>query len=45
MEKRAVYSMLAELVVFTGTKDECFEYAKEHSTDDNQMYVVGDVTC
>ena len=43
MEKKNVYSMLAEQVVFSGTSDECSEYIKNNSSSDNQMYVVGNV--
>jgi hypothetical protein len=41
MEKRKVYSMLAEQVVFSGTKDECSEYIENNSSDINQLYLVG----
>ena len=41
MEKRKVYSMLAEQVVFSGTKDECNKYIENNSSDINQLYLVG----
>ena len=39
-EKFNVFSTLADTVVFTGTKEECENYKKEHETDDNSLYLV-----
>ena len=41
-QKRQVYSMLAEQVVFKGTKDECQNYVNENASDVNSLYIVGD---
>lgn len=38
MEK--VYSMLAETVVFSGTKEECNNYVDKNNSDINQLYIV-----
>lgn len=38
---KSVFSMLADMVVFSGTDSECDDYIKENETYDNQLYKVG----
>lgn len=38
--KFKVFSMLAGLVVFTGTKAECGDYKEEHENNDNSLYIL-----
>ena len=38
--KFKVFSMLADVVVFTGTKAECEDYKKKHENNDNSVYIV-----
>lgn len=38
-----VFSMLADTVVFTGTKAECENFKKVYEHDDNSLYIIKSV--
>lgn len=40
MEKFKVFSMLADITVYEGTKSQCDSYVFEHSSGDNTLYTV-----
>lgn len=41
MEKKfSVFSTLADIVVFTGTKSECESYKNKHESNDNSLYII-----
>ena len=41
MEKKfKVYSTLAGIVVYAGSKEECEDYKKLHESIDNSMYIL-----
>ena len=39
-EKFKVFSMLADVVVFSGTKAECEEYRKKYENNDDSIYIL-----
>lgn len=39
-QKFKVFSMLADTVVYTGTKSECEDYKKKHENSDNSLYII-----
>lgn len=39
-QKFKVFSMLADTVVCTGTKQQCEEYKQKHENDDNSLYIL-----
>lgn len=41
--KFKVFSMLADTVVFTGTKAECEDYKKVNEHDDDSLYILKSV--
>lgn len=38
-QKFNVFSMLADTIVFTGTKSECENYKRTHECADDSMYI------
>ena len=40
-EKFRVFSMLADITVFSGTKAECKDYKKKYESSENVMYILG----
>ena len=39
-EKFNVFSTLADITVFSGTKSECEDYKKKHENDDNSLDIL-----
>lgn len=40
MEQFKVFSMLADTVVFSGTKEQCDDYVTSHSNSDDSLYTI-----
>lgn len=39
-EKFKVFSMLADVVVFSGTKEQCEDYKAKYENYDNPLYII-----
>ena len=39
-EKFNVFSMLADIIVFSGSLRECEDYKKKHENNDNSLYIL-----